>query len=97
MEWLLRGLVENVDWSKVAKVALGIFAGLVIAYKVKGMIDKKKLQDALSENGFTEGIVEAVNKNARTVSIKDIKSGKKIEVSGDRISDDIQEGQRIHV
>ena len=96
MEWLLKGLVENVDWGKVAKIAAGLFVAGVIAYKVKGAIDKKKLQEALSENGMTEAVVEAVNKKGRVVSMKDIKSGKKIDVAGEKISDEIYEGQHIY-
>ena len=98
MEQLLRGLLENVDWSKVAKAAVALIAGAVIAYKVKGVIDKKKLQDALKENGMEEAIIDTVNRKGRVVILKGIKSSKKINVEGgERISDELQEGQRIHI
>ena len=78
----------------------GILAALLVAgaatYVVKGIIDKRKLQQAMRDNEFREAMIDTVDRYARKVKLKDIRSGKYLEVKGDEVSSEIHQGDRIY-
>ncbi|MBQ6972052.1 MAG: hypothetical protein IJP86_06815 [Synergistaceae bacterium] len=63
---------------------------------MKGIIDKRRLREAMRNNDFQEAIIDTVNRNARKVKLKDIKRNRYLEVEGDEISSDVHEGGRIY-
>ncbi len=76
-------------------LAAALVAG-VTAYVVKGIIDKRKLQQAMRDKEIQEAIIDEIDRYARKVKLKDLKNGKYLEVEGDEVSSEIYEGQRIY-
>ena len=86
-------------WDLI-KLAAAVIGGAILlgaaAYVVKGIIDKRKLQEAMKANDFQEAFIEMVDRNAKKVKLKDLRRGKTLEVTGDGISSDIHEGDKIY-
>lgn len=76
-------------------LAAALVAG-VAAYVVKGIIDKRKLQQAMRDKEIQEAMIDTIDKYAHKVKLKDLKNGKYLEVEGDEVSSEIYEGQKIY-
>ncbi len=83
-------------WRLLGWVLAGLLAAGVTAYVVKGIIDKRKLREAMRDNEMQEAIIDTINKNARKVKLKDLKRDRYLEVEGDDIASDIHEGDCIY-
>ena len=83
-------------WRLLGYVLAGLFAAGITAYVVKGIIDKRKLREAMRDNDIQEAIIDTINRNARKVKLKDIKRNNYLEVEGDEISSDVHEGDHIY-
>ncbi len=83
-------------WDFIGKIALALLIGGTVAYVIKGVIDKRKIQEAMRDKDIQEAIVETVYRNAKKVKLKDVKRGASLEITGDEISDEISEGMRIY-
>ena len=75
-------------------MAAALVAG-VAAYVVKGIIDKRKLQQAMRDNEIRDALIDTVDRYAHKVKLKGLKNGKYLEVTGDEVSSEIYEGLRI--
>lgn len=82
-------------WRLLGGILAALFVAGVTAYVVKGIIDKRKLQQAMRDNEIREALIETVDRYAHKVKLKDLKNGKHLEVQGDEISSEIHEGLRI--
>ena len=78
------------------KIGAALLLGGLAVYVVKGIIDKRKIQEAMRDKGIQEGIIESVYRSAKKVKLKDVKRGSSIEIEGDGISSEIHEGMRIY-
>lgn len=83
-------------WRLLAGIVAALFVAGVTAYVVKGIIDKRKLQQAMRDNDVREALIDAVDRYARKVKLKDIRSGKYLDVKGDEVSSEIHQGDRIY-
>ena len=79
-------------WGLLAAAVVGGVA----AYVVKGIIDKRKIQEAMRDKGVQEAIVDTVYRSAKKVKLKDVRRGSTFEITGDGISNEISEGMRIY-
>lgn len=82
-------------WRLLGGIVAALFVLGVTAYVVKGIIDKRKLQQAMSDNEIRDAIIDTVDRHARKVKLKDLKKDKYLEVQGEGISDEIYEGLKI--
>ncbi len=82
-------------WRLLGGILAALFVAGVTAYVVKGIIDKRKLQQAMRDKEIREAMIETIDKYAHKVKLKDLKSGEHLEVQGEGVSSDIYEGQRI--
>lgn len=82
-------------WRLLGALLLGAIAVGVTAYVVKGIIDKRRLQQAMRDNEIRDALIDTVDRYAHKVKLKDLKNGKYLEVQGDDISSEIHEGLRI--
>ena len=82
-------------WRLLGALLLGAIAVGVTAYVVKGIIDKRKLQQAMRDNEIRDALIDTVDRYAHKVKLKDLKNGKYLEVQGDEVSSEIYEGLRI--
>ena len=78
-----------------AAAAVTTVAAIVVY--VDGKITRRKLQKKLRENGIQDGLIEAIDHCNNVVSMKDMESDKKLEIHGDDVDYDLDEGDRIYV
>ncbi len=78
-------------------IIAGLLAASVLVIVVSGIIDKQKTKEALKGEGFKDAIVKSVDKTKNVITVEELLSGKKCQIEGDGISDEIQQGMRIYV
>ena len=83
-------------WDTLFKIGAALLIGGLAVYTIKGIIDKRKIQEAMRDKGIQEGIIESVYRSAKKIKLKDVKRGSSIEIEGDGISSEIHEGMRIY-
>lgn len=79
----------------LAAAAAAIF-GAVVAIAIKGVIDKRKIQNILREKNFQEAIVKAIEQSNNAVTLEELENHQTIKIRGNGISDEIYIGQHIH-
>ena len=70
--------------------------GIVTYYVVKGIIDKKALQEKMYQEAIKTAILTLVNTCENRVRLKDLAGDSEIELRGDGISSELKEGQEIY-
>ena len=68
----------------------------IAVYTIKGIIDKRKIQEVMRAKDIQKVVIEAVYRGAKKVKLKDIRRGSSLEIEGDGISSEIHEGMRIY-
>lgn len=76
-------------------LAVGAVAAIVIV--INGMITRSKLRDALRSKGVEDAIIKEINNCDNTITLEELNSDKKVEVRGDDIDYDLDEGDIIYV
>ena len=82
-------------WDTLFKIGAALLIGGLAVYTIKGIIDKRKIQEAMRDKDIQEGVIESVNRSAKRVKLKDVRRGSSLEIEGDGISSEIHEGMRI--
>lgn len=79
----------------LAAAAVATVAAVVIY--VAGTITRSKLKDKLRENGIEDAMIKAVDYCDNVVKLEDMDSDKTLEIHGDDVDYDLDEGDRIYV
>ena len=79
----------------LAAAAVATVAAVVVY--VAGTITRSKLKDKLCENGVEDAIIKAIDYCDNVVTVEDMDSDKTIEIHGDDVSYELDEGDRIYV
>lgn len=79
----------------LAAAAVATVAAVVVY--VAGTITRSKLKDKLRENGVEDAIIKAIDYCDNVVTVEDMDSDKTIEIHGDDVSYELDEGDRIYV
>ncbi len=79
----------------LAAAAVATVAAVVVY--VAGTITRSKLKDKLRENGVEDAIIKAIDYCDNVVTVEDMDSDKTIEIHGDDVSYELDEGNRIYV
>lgn len=79
----------------LAAAAVATVAAIVIY--VSGTITRSKLKEKLRENGIEDAMIKAIDWCDNVVSIEDLDSDKTLEIHGDDVDYDLDEGDRIYV
>lgn len=79
----------------LAAAAVATVAAIVVY--VSGTITRRRLEEKLRENGIEDALIEAIDYCDNVVSIKDMDSDKTLEVHGDDVDYELDEGDRIYV
>ena len=82
-------------WGTLFRLGAALLIGAIAVYTIKGIIDKRKIQEAMRDKDIQEGVIESVNRSAKRVKLKDVRRGSSLEIEGDGISSEIHEGMRI--
>lgn len=79
----------------LAAAALGAVAVAVTVKCIKGVLDKKKLENLAMQDGINRALVESIERCNNKVTLKDLNSDRKITYQGDAISNDVRVGMVI--
>ncbi len=79
----------------LAAAAVATVAAVVVY--VAGTITRSKLKDKLRENGVEDAIIKAIDYCDNVVTVENMDSDKTIEIHGDDVSYELDEGNRIYV
>ncbi len=81
----------------LATIAIGALAVSVIVKTVRGLINKRKIQNLAHSEGMRRVIIDSVDRCSNRVKITDLGTDKKMTIEGDGIDNDIYEGDVIRV
>lgn len=79
----------------LAAAALGAVAVAVTVKCIKGVLDRKKLENLAMQDGINNALVESIERCNNKVTLKDLNSDKKVTYQGDAISNDVRVGMVI--
>ena len=79
----------------LAAAAVATVAAIVVY--VAGTVTRSKLEEKLRENGIEDAMIKAIDYCENVVTIEDMDSDKTLEIHGDDVSYDLDEGDRIYV
>ena len=82
---------------RVLLAAATVATVAAIVVYVTGTITRAKLKEKLRENGIEEAMIETIERCNNVVSVKDWDSDKTLEIHGDDVDYDLDEGDRIYV
>lgn len=79
----------------LAAAAVATVAAVVVY--VAGTITRSKLEEKLRENGIENAMIKAIDYCSNVVKLDDMDSDKTVEIHGDDVSYELDEGDRIYV
>lgn len=77
-----------------AALAAAVFATVVY---VVGMITRSTLKEQLQPQGIKHAVIDRIDRCGNVVRLKDIDSGKVLEVRGDDVSSELNNGDHIYI
>lgn len=82
---------------RVLLAAAAVAAVAAIVIYISGTITRAKLEEKLRDNGIEDAIIKAIDYCDNVVTLEDMDSDKTLEVHGDDVAYDLDEGDRIYV
>lgn len=79
----------------LAAAAVATVAAIVVY--VSGTITRRKLEEKLRENGIEDALIKAIDYCDNVVTIEDMDSDQMLEIHGDDVDYELDEGDRIYV
>lgn len=79
----------------LAAAAVATVAAIVVY--VSGTITRRKLEEKLRENGIEDALIKAIDYCDNVVTIEDMDSDQTLEIHGDDVDYELDEGDRIYV
>lgn len=79
----------------LAAAAVATVAATVIY--VSGTITRSKLKEKLRDNGIEDAMIKAIDYCDNVVTLEDMDSDKTLEIHGDDVDNELDEGYRIYV
>lgn len=79
----------------LAAAAVATVAAIVIY--ISGTITRSKLKEKLRENDIKDAMIEKIDNCENVVTLKDMDSDKTLEIHGDDVDYELDEGDRIYV
>ena len=68
-----------------------------IVIYISGTITRSKLKEKLRENDIKDAMIEKIDNCENVVTLKDMDSDKTLEIHGDDVDYELDEGDRIYV
>lgn len=78
----------------VGGLLTAVVAGMIY-YTVSGMIQKQNLRNVMQKEEIKNAVVELINRTTNEVTLKDLLSEKRVQISGEGIASDIKERELI--
>lgn len=79
----------------LAAAAVATVAAIVVY--VSGTITRRKLEEKLQENGIEDALIKAIDYCDNVVTVEDMDSDQTLEIHGDDVDYELDEGDRIYV
>lgn len=79
----------------LAAAAVATVAAVVIY--ISGTITRSKLKEKLRDNDIKDAMIEKIDNCENVVTLKDMDSDKTLEIHGDDVDYELDEGDRIYV
>lgn len=79
----------------LAAAAVATVAAIVVY--VSGTVTRNKLKEKLREHNIDGALIKAIDRCDNVVSIEDLDSEQTLEIHGDDVDYDLDEGDRIYV
>lgn len=79
----------------LAAAVVGAVAATVVY--VVGMITRSTLEEKIQDNGIQDAVIKKIDRTTNIVTLEALNSDKILEVHGDDISDEFEEGERIRI
>ena len=67
-------------WGMLFKICAYLFAAGAVVYVVAGIISELELQQGMRDNEMHEAVIDMLDRKAHKVKLKDLLSGKYLEV-----------------
>ena len=80
----------------LATIAVGALAVSLIVKTVRGIINKRKVENLARSENMRRVIIDSVNRTTNRVKITDLDSKRQMQIDGDDIDYDIYEGEVIY-
>ncbi len=77
--------------------AAAVAAVTTIVIYIADTITRPKLKEKLREKGIEDAVIEKIDYCNNVVSVKDLDSDKMLEIHGDDVSYELDEGDRIYI
>ena len=86
------------DFALRVLLAAAVVATVVaIEIYISGTITRSKLKDKMRDNGIKDAMIEKIDYCENVVTLKDMDSDKTLEIHGDDVDYELDEGDRIYV
>ncbi len=86
------------DFALRVLLAAAVVATVVaIEIYISGTITRSKLKDKMRDNGIKDAMIEKIDYCENVVTLKDMDSDKTLEIHGDDVDYELDEGDQIYV
>ena len=86
------------DFALRVLLAAAVVATVVaIEIYISGTITRSKLKDKMRDNGIKDAMIEKIDNCENVVTLKDMDSDKTLEIHGDDVDYELDEGDQIYV
>lgn len=82
---------------RVLLAAAAVATVTAIVIYISGTITRSKLKEKLRENDIKDAMIEKIDNCENVVTLKDMDSDKTLEIHGDDVDYELDEGDRIYV
>lgn len=77
-------------------ILLGLVCTAAVVVVISGMITKNRIREEMEKQNINKAVVETINTCSNKVTLKDLESGKCLEIQGDDVAYDLREKDRIY-
>lgn len=77
-------------------ILLGLLATAVVVVVINGVITKSRIKEEMVKQDMNRAVIEKIDTCQNKVSLKDLESGKVLEIQGDDVAYELDERDRIY-
>lgn len=78
-------------------ILLGLVCATAVVVVISGIVTKNRIREEMAKQNMKKAVIESIDTCSNKVSLKDLESGKCLEIQGDDVSYDLDERDRIYV
>lgn len=78
-------------------ILLGLVCAAAVVVVISGTITKSRIKEEMAKQNMSRAVIESIDTCSNKVSLKDLSSGKVLEIQGDDVAYELDERDRIYV